>query len=136
VRIDTAGTAGVRDLLPRVRDRVRAVCDRGAVPFERIVADLNPAREPGRNPIFDVAINYLPPAEKWQLGRLAVEPLDPPRSIPAPFEVMWRFIERGGGLHLRVEYRAGRFREARVAGWLERFLDGLAAAAGQERRRP
>ncbi|HVY48333.1 MAG TPA: condensation domain-containing protein, partial [Minicystis sp.] len=128
VRVDTAGASTFRELVRRARDAAKGAFSHGAIPFERIVADLNPPRQPGRNPIFDVAINYLPPASPFRLGDLRVSALDPPRTLPAPFDVMWRLIERGGGLSVRVEYRADRFAAARVDGWLADVLDVLRGA--------
>jgi non-ribosomal peptide synthetase component F len=122
IRVETGGATGFSDLVGRVRDAVRGALAHGAIPFERIVADVAPAREHGRNPIFDVAINYLPPAEEWKLGDLRVHNLEPPRTLPAPFDLMWRLIERAGGVQVRLEYRAGRFAPERVERWLARFL--------------
>jgi amino acid adenylation domain-containing protein len=128
IRVETGGVAGFSDLVGRVRDAARGALAHGAIPFERIVADVAPAREPGRNPIFDVAINYLPPAEEWKLGDLRVHNLEPPRTLPAPFDLMWRLIERAGGVQVRLEYRAGRFAPERVERWLARFLAILEGA--------
>ena len=129
IRVETAEARGFADLVGRVRDAARGAFAHGAIPFERIVADVAPARQPGRNPIFDVAINYLPPAAEWKLGDLRVHNLEPPRTLPAPFDLMWRLIERAGGVQVRLEYRAGRFAPERVERWLARFLAILEAAS-------
>jgi hypothetical protein len=74
------------------------------------------------NPLFDVALNYLPPGLPHQIGDLRVTLLDPATAISAPFDVMWRVLERGDALRLRVEYRRGRFAAQRVQSWLDRYL--------------
>src|SRR5207247_596891 len=101
-----------------------------AVPFERIVADVNAARRPDRNPIFDVVLNYVPRSPAWRLGDTHVQALAPPTNIPSPFDLMWRVFERRDGLQVSLEYRRGRFAEPRARGWLDRFLAILGQAAG------
>jgi amino acid adenylation domain-containing protein len=102
----------------------------GAVPFERIVADVNAPREPGRNPIFDVALNHVPRYPDWRLGDTRVEALDPPATLPSPFDLMWRVFERRDGLQVSLEYRRGRFAERRAEAWLRRYVAILGEAAG------
>lgn len=128
VRLD--GSAGFHAALASARDATRGALAHAELPFERIVADLNPPRQPRRNPIFDVALNYLPPAPTGTLGDLAVDALEPGPEVGAPFEVMWRVVELDSRLQIRVEYRRGRFAPERIRGWLDRYLDLLTRSAG------
>ncbi len=125
LRVDVSGATNVCDVLPRARDATRRALAHGDVPFERIVADVNPTRIPRRNPLFDVALNYVPPGLPQRIGDLAVSLLEPSATISVPFDVMWRVIERGRSLQLRVEYRRGRFTAERIQTWLDRYLELL-----------
>ena len=134
LRVNVAGATSLRDVLPRARDATRGALAHGDVPFERIVADVNPARSPRRNPLFDVALNYLPPSLPQRIGDLTVSFLEPAAAISAPFDVMWRVLERGDALQLRVEYRRGRFTAERVQAWLDRYLELLTSGTTEEPR--
>jgi amino acid adenylation domain-containing protein len=130
LHVNVAGATSLASVVPRARDATRGALAHGHVPFERIVADVNPVRVPRRNPLFDVALNYLPPGLPHRLGDLWVNLLDPATAISAPFDVMWRVIERGDALRLRIEYRRGRFTAQRVQSWLDRYLALLSPDAG------
>lgn len=130
LRVRTDRAAGFHAVLASARDVTRGALAHAELPFERIVADLNPPRQLRRNPIFDVALNYLPPGTARQLGDLAVDTLEPGPDVDAPFDVMWRVVERDRVLRIRVEYRRGRFAPERIRAWLDRYLDLLARGAG------
>src|SRR5262249_53539367 len=48
LRVNVGGATSLRDVLPRVRDATRGALAHGDVPFDRIVADVNPVRNPRR----------------------------------------------------------------------------------------
>src|SRR3546814_18218302 len=56
LRIDLAGCATFRDVLRAVRGRVLAGFFHQDVPFETLVRTLNPPRDPGRLPLFQVTL--------------------------------------------------------------------------------
>lgn len=127
VRLDR--DAGFAAAFASARDTTRGALAHAELPFERIVAEANPARQARRNPLFDVVLNYLPPDPPATLGELAVEPLPPGPDVAAPFDVMWRVSERADGLQIRIEYRRDRFASERIRDWLARYLELLACAA-------
>jgi amino acid adenylation domain-containing protein len=127
VQVERAG--GLRAALASAREATLGALAHAELPFERIVADLNPPRQAARNPLFDVALNYQPPAALATLGDLALTVLDPEPEIAAPFDAMWRVVERDGELQIRVEYRRARFAAGRIAAWLARFVELLARGA-------
>jgi non-ribosomal peptide synthetase component F len=127
IRVDRA--AGLRGTLASARDATLGALAHAELPFERIVAETNPPRQPRRNPLFDVVLNDLPPASVRALGDLEVAATGPGPEVGAPFDVMWRVVADDDRLVLRVEYRRGRFAEPRIREWLARYLDRLARAA-------
>lgn len=129
VRFHAGGS--LRETLGRAHEALMGALAHGAVPFERIVSDVNAPRIPRRNPLFDVVLNYLPASEGVRFGEVELSPLDPPPRIPGPFDLMCRVIQRRDGLHLRLEYRRGLFSEARARGFLDRLLGLIEQAASE-----
>jgi amino acid adenylation domain-containing protein len=69
IRTDLGGNPSFRELLARVRETVLDAHAHQFIPFEKIVEELNPGRDPGRNPFFDIMVNMFeeiesPPAFK------------------------------------------------------------------------
>ncbi|MES1245583.1 MAG: amino acid adenylation domain-containing protein, partial [Acidobacteriota bacterium] len=92
------------------------------VPFERLVEELRPPREEGRNPLFEVLFAGNPPAEPPRLSGLEVERLDADTGT-AKFDLTLFVEEAREGIDLALEYDAERY-EAAMAG---RLLDHLTA---------
>ena len=63
LRSDLSGNPGFRELLRRVRAVVLGAMDHQEIPFDRVVREVAPDRDPSRNPIFDVMYVHqtLPP---------------------------------------------------------------------------
>ncbi|MGW5652768.1 amino acid adenylation domain-containing protein [Streptomyces humi] len=110
LRADTSGDPAFRDLLAQVRRHDLAALDHQDLPFDRLVDELNPARRPGRHPLFQVmlALQNNEPA----MLRLAGEtlPLRPTATGTAKFDLFVDVLERHGpdgtpdGIDLHIEY--------------------------------
>ena len=110
------------DLLGQVRADMLAAHTHGAVPFDAVVAAVAPARAPGRNPLFDVMLNYAEDMDSaLALPGLAVERLAPP-DLPAKFALSWYADITGDAGALSVVYQAGSFSAARIQTLLEQTL--------------
>ncbi|WP_255408603.1 condensation domain-containing protein [Plantactinospora sp. KBS50] len=136
LRTDLSGDPTGAELLARVRHGDIAAFAHQDVPFETVVADLNPARAPGRHPLVDVvlALQNNARAELRLPGvRSRVEVV---RTGAARFELLVDVTDEHGpagepaGIALTIEYQAEVFDPA-VPQWLAdallRVLDALAA---------
>ncbi|RSM38779.1 hypothetical protein DMB66_58800, partial [Actinoplanes sp. ATCC 53533] len=73
LRVDLSGRPTFRELLRRVREVTLDAYTNQEVPFERVVADLRPDREPGRQPLVQARIQlHNPPEESLDLAGLRV----------------------------------------------------------------
>ncbi len=114
LRTDLSGRPSFDDLLDRVRQLDLAAFDNQDVPFQRIVEHLAPERVPGRNPLFQVSLSYLPldavpgallgvPATFEQLS-----------SVQAKFDLAFTFVDIAatGELSIGLEYATDLFDES------------------------
>jgi amino acid adenylation domain-containing protein len=131
VRSSLAGRPAFRELLGRVREEVAGVHEHQETPFERIVEELRPEREPGRNPFFQVVLafqNVPLPALDLPGLELALRRVD---AGTAMFDLTLDLEEHPDGLRGWIEHAAGRFAPAaieRLAGHLANLLAAAAAA--------
>ncbi|NJC68037.1 non-ribosomal peptide synthase/polyketide synthase, partial [Planosporangium flavigriseum] len=119
-----------RQLLAGVRDTVLDAFDHDEVPFERIVDELQPERDPSRNPLFDVMVllhngQRRPPAfPGLQVDHIGVD------RAAANFDLTVEFQETDGVLAGALEYNTDLFDAAtmdRLAGHLRALLTAIAA---------
>ncbi|WP_320775621.1 non-ribosomal peptide synthetase [Streptomyces sp. CRN 30] len=114
-------------LLARVGRGVTAALEHRAHPFDAIVDDLAPRRDPGRNPVFDLLVVLQNATENHALDHIEGPGLRL-RRRPAPrrfskFDATFDFAEReeGAGLRLEVEYNTDLYDEGDV----RRFIGAL-----------
>ncbi|WP_330330979.1 amino acid adenylation domain-containing protein [Streptomyces sp. NBC_00536] len=90
MRVDCSGDPTFGELVDRVRDTAFDAFDHQDLPFERLVEELHPARDPSRNPLTQVGFQLL---REEHTGRT----LDLPGLVVTPFE------GHGDTIHLDVE---------------------------------
>jgi amino acid adenylation domain-containing protein/FkbM family methyltransferase len=126
---------GFAALVERARRTALAAFAHQDVPFEKVVEAIQPARERGRSPLFQVMLAFqnIPEAE-LDLPGLTVEPVEV-KTGSAKFDLTLSVQESSEGLLLRAGYRTDLF----FAPTIERLLDHTAAlleAAVAEPRSP
>ncbi len=89
LRVDASGDPTFRELVARVKDVVLAGFDHADVPYETLVERLQPARDPSRNPLFQIAFTMLnTPMPDVELGGLAVRALGDQTAARFDLEVL------------------------------------------------
>ncbi|GGZ64689.1 hypothetical protein GCM10010371_25440 [Streptomyces subrutilus] len=129
LRTDLSGDPAFEELLGRVRRTALAAYEHQDVPFDRLVEELRPERDLGRNPLFDVLFQLHPE----QLGSLPlegveVESLDTSNGT-AKFDLSLAMTEHPGGLTGTVQYATDLFDRATVERFGAHYLRLLAGAA-------
>lgn len=129
--------------LADLRETILAAFQHQDLPFERLVEELQPPRQLGINPLFQICFTLQNLAasnaeEGFSLPRLHLDGLEmqPLRQAPgAPkFDLDIAAQEQGGALVLGWEYHAGIFAAASVERWAESFAAVLSAVAADPRR--
>jgi amino acid adenylation domain-containing protein len=143
LRADLTGDPGLAELLDRARDTALAAIAHQEYPLARLVERLQPVREPGCPPLFQVVLvlqKSPPPAPEdlalfalgepggeLALGGLALAPI-PLERRSAEFDLTLTAAEAGGELALCLQYNADLFDGTTAQRMLESFSCLLAAA--------
>ncbi|WP_175408922.1 non-ribosomal peptide synthetase [Streptomyces sp. TRM64462] len=115
VRTDLSGDPTSDELLARTRESVLGALSHQSLPFERVVDELSPERDLGRNPLFQVLFTHTPAqAGGYALGDAAgtAFPID---LTTAKFDLTLDVHEDGDRIALRFVYRPDLFAEESVA---------------------
>jgi amino acid adenylation domain-containing protein len=133
LRGDLSGDPAFAELLARAQRATLAAYDHRDLPFERLVAALEPARQPGRHPIFQTALSLLSsPLPELALPGLRAEVRELGTGT-ARFDLTLLAREVDGGVTGSLEYSADLFDAAtvqRLLSGLETLLAGAAADPG------
>lgn len=122
------GSFSFVELLDRLRDVVFDALDHQAMPFERLVAELQPDRDPGRTPIIQVMFAFQnTPRITVDLPGLSVEPIRLASKV-AKFDLTMVITEIRDGLECKLQYNTDLFEEetiTRMAGHFQTLLNGI-----------
>jgi len=133
LRGDLAGDPPFLEFLRRARETVLGALAHAALPFERLVAALQPERDLSRSPLFQVFFALTEPLPALALPGLALRPAET-HSGATQFDLSFLLNESAGGLDGWIEYNPDLFDATtveRMAGHLVRLLGGAAAADGR-----
>ncbi|WP_038167124.1 condensation domain-containing protein, partial [Thiomonas sp. FB-6] len=118
-RLDGAIRFG--ELLERVRDTTLEAINHSRMPFDRVVAALQPERETGRHPLVDVIFAFDDfPQQSVELDGLRCSPWSI-RGDTAKFDLSMALHPEGRGLEGYLEFRTDLYDEAMVERMARRF---------------
>ncbi|MET9959163.1 amino acid adenylation domain-containing protein [Streptomyces sp. NPDC006326] len=134
LRADLSGEPSFEEFLGRVREAVLGAFDHQEVPFERLVEQLRPERDPSRNPLFQVMFDV----QESATGGPRVEGLEVEHFVlpwgSAKFDLTATFLLYPDRFALNVEYASDLFDAAtvtRFAGHVGRVLESVLADPGR-----
>ena len=128
LRTDLSGDPKFHELLDRVRAVTLGALSHDEIPLDRLIAELQPERDPHRNPLFQILFSLEPalapaPAE-WDLTCIEVE------TGATKFELCLVLDDRPEGLLCRFIYNIALFDPdviERMAGHWRTLLESIAA---------
>ena len=131
LRTDASGDPSFREFLRRVRDVCLEADAHQDLPFEKLVEELQPQRDPSRSPLFQIVFQVQNvPRESLDLAGLKLQPVGLKSEI-AKFDLSLAFAEEPGGLLGDLTYNTDLFASGtieRLAGHLQTLVAGIAAS--------
>jgi len=135
LRVNAAGDPAFADLAHRVREAALGAYAHQDLPFERLVDELQPERNLGHSPVFQVMFilqNAPPPV--LELGGLTFSSLEVEEGR-AQFDLSLALMESGDDMLARLEYSSDLFDAATAERMLGHFGVLVAAALAAPRAR-
>jgi amino acid adenylation domain-containing protein len=129
IRADLTGSPSFADALERTRDTVLDALERQDVPFERLVEALGVARDPSRNPLFQVAFTMRESdARELAFDGVAVR-RDAGRHGRAKFDLTLSLVDAADGVSAHWEYCADLFDASTIERMAHQYAKLIAAFA-------
>ncbi|MES1245199.1 MAG: non-ribosomal peptide synthase/polyketide synthase, partial [Acidobacteriota bacterium] len=131
LRVSVAGDPTFLEILDRVRRATLAAYGHQDLPFEKLVEALQPDRNLGETPLFQVMfVLQNAPAGAAGAEDLKITPVETPGEVAAEFDWTVELVDASEGLLASLQYRRDLFDQAtiqRVARRFEVLLDSLSA---------
>ena len=131
LRTDLSGDPSFGELVIRVRDNVTDAIAHQDLPFEYLVKALQPRRDAGRNPLFQVNFTHQRDFVKpVSFGGARLRAI-PSRSPGAIFDLHFFMVERADGWRASCDFARDLFDRETAERLLKHFETFLDAAAGE-----
>jgi amino acid adenylation domain-containing protein len=127
LRIDVSGKITFRELLDRVRGRMVDALAHQRLPFEQLVRALDPDRQLGRHPLYQVMLTMVPCGSPPEIEGLSVEETITQRAT-SPIDLTVFLEQRENGIDAIWEYSTDLFDEETIRGMQSRYQQLLEAA--------
>lgn len=127
LRTDVSGDPTFRELLLRSKQETLESLDNEDIPFEVIVDRLHPERTMGRNPLFQVSLQFFSGADAQpQRATLAREAIHVEKGT-ATLDLAFDLINSQDGIFARVEYSTELFRHETIQRLISHYQNLLEA---------
>jgi amino acid adenylation domain-containing protein len=129
MRCRVSGDTTVRELLDQTHKTVVGAFTHQDLPFERLVEELHPERDLGRNPLFQVVFQFFTAPSQYGVipGRMVpIESLD---NSTAKFDLRCDMILRADALVATFEYSTDLFEEPTIRRFIRHYFTLLEAMA-------
>ncbi|ARU63632.1 hypothetical protein CBW65_23400 [Tumebacillus avium] len=130
LRADLSGEPLMAELARRVKDAVTGALSHQELPFDKLVEELQPARDASRSPLFQVMFNFLDsPHEEQRFGDLSLTHGEVLNGT-AKFDLTLYVEDGADGIHGNFEYNRDLYEAAtieRMAGHFRTLLESIAA---------
>jgi hypothetical protein len=107
LRTDLSGNPTFLEVIERGKQELISSLDHDGVPYENVVKELDPKRDGGVNPFFQVSFSFEPPlaplGENWKFTQMDIE------TGAAKFDLHLELDERQDGIIGRFIYNVERF---------------------------
>jgi acyl carrier protein len=131
IRADLSGAPTFKGLVRRVRETCLSAYAHQDVPFERLVEELQPERDPSRSPIVQVAFGLQnAPNVTLKSQGLTISPMSPGMEAVRYDLTLW-MVEEGGQLSGRWTYTTDLFDGATIDKMTAHFETLLSSAAAR-----
>ena len=121
LRTDLSGNPTFRELLLRVREVALGAYAHEDLPFEKLVAELQPARDMSRAPLFNVVFTLQnAPQEALELSGLRIV-RESTGNHETKFDLVFNLLEVGGQIEGSVEYNIDLFDDGAISQLLDHF---------------
>jgi amino acid adenylation domain-containing protein len=131
LRVHLGGDPAFRELALRTRNAVLDVFEHQELPFDKLVEELNPRRDPSYSPVFQTMMSLQnTPTPDLDLPGLEVEPFGIDSGTAQTDLIFFAGMEKGRLGLMHLEYNTGLFDRAtmeRMEGHLLRLLAEVAA---------
>ncbi len=128
LRMRLSGVATFRELLGRVRTMVLDAFEHQDAPFDQLVRALNPERLPGRDPIFEVMLNFLNESGVLPSAHDLAVSLPRDRDVDALRALTLYVHESPDSLKLQLVYQRALFSTERMSVLMEQYVHLLEQA--------
>ncbi len=129
ISTDLSGNPTFRQLLRRARETTLGAYAHQDLPFEKLLQALQPKRNPGYTPLFQVMLVLQNlPDYTIELPELTIEPFEIERGTCAHFDLTFWLWETDDGLDGQIDYNVDLFDAAsitRMLGHLQTLLEGI-----------
>jgi amino acid adenylation domain-containing protein len=135
LRTDLSGDPTFREALQRVRETALGAIAHQDVPFDRLVAELQPERSLSYNPIFQTAFALQPESGSGvKMDGLQVTPLRF-GSVTSKFDLLLSLTETPDGFRVTAEYSTDLFDDSTITRLMKHFHNLLAGGVADPVRR-